>query len=312
MERNYNMCVLSLDVGGTYIKYVLMDEHGIKSDPKKVETPRTDQEAFLVAIDQIIASINSTIDGICVSLPGTIDANTGYVFQGGSLTYNHKCNLKEIMQQRYDLPVEIENDARCAALAELTLGNMKGISNGIVLTFGTGIGGCLILQGALYKGTHLFSGEVSAWITKDFKKYGTQALWGTQGSIPNFVKKVCEAKGCDGLDGPAVFSLIEQKDETVCTMFQSYCADLAVQLFNLQILFDPQRICIGGGVSINPLFLEGIKQAMKEFYVALSIPLPQLELCACRYHNDANLLGAYAHYCTKHSKQVTLEGEKNE
>lgn len=296
------MSVLALDVGGTYIKYACIQSATILSEVKKVPTPKDSQEAFLIAIEDIMKSIQEPVDGICISLPGTIDTESGYVMQGGSLAYNHRSPLKQILEKRTKHCVEIENDARCAALAECAYGNMKDIENGIVLTFGTGIGGCLIIDGKIYKGTHLFSGEVSALITKDFRAYGSGALWGTQGSIPNFVKHVCDVKGIAVTNGPEVFHLIKNQDETSCQLFQSYCDDLAVQLFNLQILLDPKRICIGGGVSANPLFIKGIQEAMERFYEMLPIPLPHLDLCVCRYHNDANLLGAYVHYQKQHAR----------
>lgn len=83
-------------------------------------------------------------------------------------------------------------------------------------------------------------------------------------------------------------------------MFVQYCSDLVVQLFNLQIVLDPQRICLGGGVSANPIFIEGIKQAMEAFCDAFPIALPRVEILPCKYHNDSNLLGAFYHYQRKH------------
>lgn len=295
------MSILSFDVGGTFIKYAFFDANGMIRKQGKVATPMDSQEALFAAFATILTDQQETIEGIALSLPGTIDSETGYVYQGGSLRYNAKTNLKTALETRFSLPVELENDARCAALAELCNGNMKEIENGIVLTFGTGIGGCLILNHEIYKGSHLFSGEVSALLTKDLATYGSHALWGAQGGIPGFVKRVCDAKQVPDTDGTTVFSWIEAQEETAVNLFQQYCKDLAVQLYNLQILIDPQRICLGGGVSANPIFIEGVQSAMNAFYDHFPIPLPRVELMPCRYHNDANLYGAFYHYQQKHS-----------
>lgn len=172
------MSILTFDVGGTLIKYALMDQTGTMLAQGKVPTPMESQEAFLNVIEEVASQWMAQLEGIALSLPGTIDSESGWIFQGGSLRYHSQTNLKEIMEERFHLPVEIENDARCAALAEVCAGNMKDITNGIVLVFGTGIGGCFILNNEIYKGSHLFSGEVSALITKDIKTFGTHAAWG--------------------------------------------------------------------------------------------------------------------------------------
>ncbi|MEG0453713.1 MAG: ROK family protein, partial [Coprobacillus sp.] len=59
---------------------------------------------------------------------------------------------------------------------------------------------------------------------------------------------------------------------------------------------DPQRICIGGGISSNPVFIEGIKKAQEAFYASFPIEFPRAEIYKCAFGNDANLIGAYQHY----------------
>lgn len=293
------MRICTFDVGGTFIKHALLDENGMIISQGKVPTPKEDQATFLNSLDTVIKQYEE-VDGIAISLPGTIHTDTGYIAQGGSLRYNSKTNLKEILMEAYHVPVELENDARCAAIAELTCGNLKDIENGIVLTFGTGIGGCFILDGNIHRGTHYFAGEVSMMITKDIRKEGLDAVWGSgsQGSVPGLVKRICAAKGVAESDGPTVFSWIAQNDTIACEIFQEYCYQIVVQLFNFQLAFDPQRVCIGGGVSANPIFVATINEVMNGFYDRLGIPLPRLEIMPCKFHNDSNLLGAYYHYQT--------------
>lgn len=294
------MNFLSLDVGGTFIKHALIDENGKILKQDKVATPYGSQMDFVTTIKGIKGQYDEIIEGIALSLPGTINADTGFIFQGGSLSYNAKTNIKEILEETLHLPVAVENDARCAALAEMWQGNLQGINNAIVLTFGTGIGGTLIINKELYKGTHFFSGEVSAILTKDIRSHGISAAWGQQGSVPNLVKRICEAKHVELSDGPTVFSWIAKGDETATTIFQEYCYDIVVQLFNLQIIIDPQRICIGGGVSANPLFIQSIEKAMDAFFGKLPIAIPRAEIMPCKFHNDSNLIGALYHFKKQH------------
>lgn len=299
------MKYLCIDAGGTFIKFAWLDEKANILTQGKKPTPRTTKEDFLAVIKEIWNDENDEKAGICLSLPGTINTQTGFVHQGGSLTYHHQFNIKEYYEKELQTHVEVENDARCAALAEMTSGNMQGIQNGIVLTFGTGVGGCFIINGDIYKGTHLLSGEVSALICKDLRTNGHNALLGNIAGIPGFVKRVCEAKGVEASDGKSVFEWIEKGDEIAVKMFNQYCYDVVIQLMNLQLIIDPERVCLGGGVSENPIFIGGIQKAMKAFYASLPYPVPHLDIMSCAHHNDANLKGAFYHFqkCVQGQRQ---------
>lgn len=293
--------ILSFDIGGTYMKYAFMRKDGGILSQGKIITPMTTQKEFIDELARIRNKYQEPVCGITLSMPGTIDAQSGFVFQGGNLRYNSGTNIKELLEAQFHVPVELENDAHCAALAELWKGNLQGIKNGMVLTFGTGIGGCLILEGKPYKGSHLFAGEVSVLLTKDIKTYGREALWGPQGSPTKLFKRICDKKQLELVEGPVVFEWLLENDSVTVKMFQEYYEGIARQLLNFQFLFDPQRICIGGGVSSNPMFVEGILNALDELYEVFPVKLPKLEIVSCKFHNDSNLLGAFYHFKQKHT-----------
>ncbi|MEG0276595.1 MAG: ROK family protein [Coprobacillus sp.] len=288
------MSIAVFDVGGTFIKYAEIHKDIIMTQGK-VSTPRDNQENFLKAIENVLSELSSHVEGIAFSLPGVIDVKRKYIFAGGSLRYHDHCYIQQ-WEERFQLPIELENDARCAAMAELSKGNMQGIEKGIVLTFGTGIGGGIIMNGDIYKGSHLIAGEVSVLMTKDMRKYGTHAAWGARCGTVNLIQRIAEVKGISDEDGKEVFSWVERNDEESMKIFEEFCYDIVVQLHNIQCLLDPQRICIGGGISSNPLFIEGIKKAQKEFYAKIPIEFPYAEIYKCEFGNDANLIGAYQHY----------------
>lgn len=298
------MSYLVFDVGGTSIKYACMEDDAAILEQGKIATPYGSLQAFVEVLSQIRSSYPDIRD-VALSLPGTIDVETGYVYQGGSLTYNTQVNLKEILSTALQAHVELENDARCASLAEQWLGNMQDVENGIVLTFGTGVGGSVILHHELYKGSHLFSGEVSMLLMKDIRQVGLQGVWGSISSVPALMQQICEARQVELQDGPVVMSWVTQGEETACRIFQEYCYQIVTQLFNLQIILDPTRVCIGGGISEHPLFVETIRQTMNAFYDRLPVPLPRLEIMPCRFHNDSNLIGALYHY--KKRKEISHE-----
>ena len=100
-----------------------------------------------------------------------------------------------------------------------------------------------------------------------------------------------------------IFDWIKTGDLISCELFDDYCDDVIWQLHNIQCILDPQRICIGGGVSENQIFIDGIKTAVKRFYQSLPIPFPQPEIVKCKYCNDANMVGAYLHYLRKNDER---------
>ena len=290
------MKYLSIDAGGTFIKYAWLDEKANILSQGKKPTPRTTKEDFLAVIKEIWGHESDEKGGICLSLPGTINTKTGFVHQGGSLTYHHQLNIKKYYEDELHTQVEVENDARCAALAEMTSGHMQGIQNGIVLTFGTGVGGGIILNGEIYKGHHLIAGEVSVIYSKDPKQYQSKGLFGAIGSIYNLVDKIAKAKNSETHDGKEVFNWIGAGDKMSQQIFKDYCDEVVLELHNIQCLLDPERICIGGGISENPLFIAGLQRASDEFYQRFPIAFPHAEIVKCQYCNDANMLGAYYHY----------------
>ena len=294
------MKVAVFDVGGTFIKYCLMKDDEMSS-MGKIPTPQDSQENFLKALKSVLDNLGE-VEGIAFSLPGVIDVDKKYIYAGGSLTYNNYVDVKT-WEKYFDLPIQVENDARCAAIAELTQGNMQGIDNGLVLTFGTGVGGGIIINGDIYKGSHLIAGEASVIFARKMNEAGSKGLFGSMGSINNLVSKIAKAKGQDLHDGKVVFGWIEDKDEISTQIFEQYCDDVIWQLHNIQCLLDPRRVCIGGGVSENPIFLDGLLNAQARFYQQLPIAFPHAELVACKYCNDANMIGAYRHYIRKNDER---------
>lgn len=287
------MTIATFDVGGTFIKYGVITDGKI-TNQGKVPTPYNDQETFLQVIEDILNKMED-IEGIAFSLPGIINTKQKYIHVGGSLLYNNQTDVKE-WQTRFGLPIAIENDARCAAIAELELGNLQGITNGLVLTFGTGVGGGIVINGDIYKGSHLIAGEASIIFSKDKEKLGSKALFGAIASVSNLVENIAIAKNSDSRDGKEIFTWIANGDQIACSIFQQYCKDVVTQLHNIQCLLDPECICIGGGASENPIFIEGIKAAQEAFYRDFPIHFPKAKIVKCCYCNDANMMGAYLHY----------------
>ncbi|MGX6980105.1 ROK family protein [Vagococcus elongatus] len=292
-----NINILSIDIGGTYIKYGLYntDTHQL-THVDALPTPTHSFEALAATINSLKKQFEEhLISGIAFSLPGTIHADSGLVIQGGALQYNNQINFIEVFKHQLNCPVSIENDARCAALAELWKGNLKNVQNGLVLVIGTGLGGAIIQNGTIYAGAHRYAGELSMIVTKSIRKYGAQAVLGNQVSIPLFIQHMSQKIG-KSIEGPELFQLIEDGHPELNKEFQKYLDNFVQQIFNFQISYDPEQILIGGGISRNQFFMDRLVNTMENFYQLLPIQIPHAKLKTCKFKNNANLIGAVKHY----------------
>ena len=157
------MKVMVFDVGGTGIKYSVMDEQLNRTDTGSTPTPADSQEHFLNTLREIYLPHKDEVDGIALSLPGFIDAERGVVKGGGapSLAYNVGTPVGPRLAEACGCRVWIENDGKAAAIAELERGVLKGCRNAAVFIIGTGVGGGLIIDGKLVRGRDCTAGEYS-------------------------------------------------------------------------------------------------------------------------------------------------------
>ena len=292
-----------IDVGGTFIKYAVMTAEGEFLRKGKIPTETEDLDLFLnsiAGIYQDAAAKEGDIAGAALSMPGFLDVETGYAYNGGGVYCVKEMNLIEALQERIPVPVTMENDARCAALAELWHGNLEGCRDAAAVILGTGVGGGIIVNGEILRGKHFVAGELSYFILDDMgDELDEKKLASLAASARGLVGMVAEAKGMpeDELDGVKVFKMIEEGDETVREILWKFAGNVARIICNIQIIIDPEKVVVGGGISTQPLLIEMIREqarrTMKTFVWA-DLPVPEIE--PCRFFNDSNLIGAlYSH-----------------
>ena len=147
---------IGIDIGGTKCAVVLGDEKSIR---KKVAFPTTDLKNTLDRIINAVEEIGIG-DAIGISCGGPLDEEAGLILSPPNLPGWDRVPIKQLLSDRFGIPVFLCNDANACALAEWRYGAGKGTQNMIFLTFGTGLGAGLILDGHLYRGTNGMAGEV--------------------------------------------------------------------------------------------------------------------------------------------------------
>ncbi len=284
------------DVGGSSIKYALMDGQANLIDKDKVATPKSDFSDFQ---NQLLAIINNynkedNLKGIAFSCPGAVDTKTGIIGGASAVPYIHGPNFKEIFREKTGLKVSIENDANCAALAEVWKGAAKENQDLLFVVIGTGIGGAIIKDRKIHKGAHLHGGEFGFSIMQYDFEAEEFVNWSRVASTNSLVERVARMKAIDvdTIDGEYVFAEAAKGDPECLKALDSYYSYLALGIYNLQYIYDPELIVIGGGVSAQPMIIDKINQKVKAIMAQQEIATIIPQLRCCEYQNDANLIGA--------------------
>ena len=291
---------LTLDVGGSAIKYALIKEDLTLIEKSSVPTPSDTLEHFVETIGEIYDQYADSIDGMALSMPGIIDPDKGYQFTGGALKYIDKLDTVQLLKQRCPTNITIGNDAKCAANAEIGYGNLQDIQDGAVVILGTGIGGCLIKNHQVHTGRHFRAGEFS-FIKTDYHDYnGWNHAWSTRTGIRGLLERVQESLGTDEYyTGIEIFDMANQGNEKVIAGIDQFAREVATQIFNVHIVFDCEKVAIGGGISAQPLLIELIQKNLDDIFDHLGFDVYHPEIVACYFRNDANLIGAlYQHLLT--------------
>lgn len=295
---------LCIDVGGTAIKYALIKEDGTLFSTSSTPTPKTSFEDLLTVFDNLVHPVYNQVSGIAISFPGRVNNITGHVYTGGAIDhFMNNVPFKQLLEQRYQLPVAIENDGKCAALAELWLGNLKDVHSGAVLCVGYGIGGGIVLDRKLWRGVNDSAGEFCCMLT-DYSKEIHHSLFNTSNGIFGLLRPYAERKNVDvkEINGYDFFNALHQQDEDAKQVFESYIHHFLSGIFTLQAILDLEKICIGGGISSEDSFIESLKNTVNEYFdcapAYIAVNRPVIDRCAFR--NSANLIGALKNFLDIH------------
>ncbi|MBM6614284.1 ROK family protein [Desemzia sp. RIT804] len=295
------MDVICFDVGGTYIKYALLSQNGEILQQAKIATPYQ-VEGFQKVIADVVDELSNgrRLAAVGISMPGYINPHTGYAERAGALEYLDNRNLIDLLSEKITLPIYIENDANCAALAERYSGNAQGAENFVVMTIGTGIGTAFYLNGGLYRGANFKAGEYGhSRINYQMKPNDTlHDIFTTR----ILVKRYKELMGINHtvlVNGEEVFETAKNNPD-VESLVQNWVQWLCVGIYNLACTFNPEKILIGGGISANPELLPRIQQQMDlvderwttDFHTVIE---------PCKYRNNAGILGAF--YCVQQQSE---------
>ena len=298
------MKVMVFDVGGTEIKYSVMDEQMNRFDAGSVPTPQDTQAHFLDTLYALYAPHRDEVCGIAMALPGFVDGCTGFVSNGGALLYNTGTQVGQRVRERCGCPVVLENDGKAAAIAELRAGALQGCCNAAVFLIGTGVGGGIIANGELVRGVHSTAGEYSFVNTNAAGWEDERNNMSCQCSTTNLLQWYRARRGLPAdapMNGRLFFDAANAGEPEALETLERFCKAVAVQIYNLTVLLDVEKVAIGGGISQQPLLLETLRRVYAGLFASRGdspymIGLPRCEIVPCHFSSEANQVGAMYTY----------------
>jgi beta-glucoside kinase len=284
------------DIGGTSIKHSVMDRQGQALIASTHPTPEQGDNKIFEVLSSIINKYKKRypIKGVALSVPGAVDIDSGEVYFAGAVTDLMHKRIKEELKD-VGLPIELENDANCSALAEKWKGNAVHNENFVCITVGTGIGGAIFLNGDLYRGKFGMAGEfglICLNMSNNLESLIDNYSFSRIGSTWNLVNRVSKFYN-KKITGEEIFQLYRQGNENVVREVNSFYNALAIGTANLIHALAPEKVLFGGGVSSQKNFISEIKDRIKKIRPeALEIS----EIDHCLYFNQSGQLGALYHF----------------
>lgn len=292
------MELLIFDFGGTSVKYGIWSQDALIPN-SSFPTPKTWEELTtkLLEIKEHYAK-DYQLEGAAFSFPGAVDSNNGVIHNISAIPYLAKIPLRENLERLLGLPCSIQNDAKCAALAEIWTGAAKDSENVLFVVIGTGVGGVVILNKKIHFGKHFFGGEFGVMELEPGVTFSAGA------TAVSMAKRYCEKVGVSEgtYSGQEVFQLAKDGDERATKEVQNFYHYLSLGLYNLQVSYDPDLILIGGGISANTEIIERIRAELNAFFASRNLSYIQPEVRACQYRNEANLIGAVKQFMEDREK----------
>ena len=304
---------IGIDVGGTKVLGGIVNESGVILSRKLKETPREGGNALTKVIGDVALELlaEQEVDGIGISAAGFISADRKTIVATPNIAGWNGVNLADQLSDRLQRRVVLENDANAAAWGEFRHGAGVGFSNLVMLTIGTGLGGGLIVDGALFRGGN-----------------GMGAEFGHMRAVPEGHLCGCGARGCyeqyasgnallrhareaisaapdiarnllargngtiEGLTGRHLTEASREGDPVAISAFASTGQWIGALIATLIAGLDPQAVVIGGGViDAGEMLLKPARETMHRL-VPFGEKHPMPIILPARLGNDAGLVGA--------------------
>lgn len=294
---------IGIDVGGSHIGLGLVNKDGklVLKDEKDYDNIQEDMsnivlKTIIELINKIINNNNikkEEIESIGIAFPGTVSETA--VIKAENLGIDNFEIVKEL-KKHFNVPIHLENDAKCAAIAEKEFGSLKNYEDAIFLIIGTGVGGAVYLNGKLLRPKRYSGFEVGhTVINKDGIKCncGRRGCFEVYSSMRRLKEKISKEFNLNTIDGIKIRDFIEENKDNkkLNEILDEYTQNLETGIANLINIFEPQAISIGGSFGHYDILLKRLQDKINEkteLYNKEQIP----KIVIAELKNDAGMIGA--------------------
>jgi glucokinase len=278
MDNTYN---IGIDLGGTNIRGGLVNENELQGiSSRRINAMGSVEEVLQELFSFTDGIINKSVTSIGIGVPGLVDVEQGIVYDVINIPSWKEVPLQKLMQDRYHLPVIINNDANCFALGEFYFGKGKGCNSMVGLTIGTGLGSGLILNKKLYSGKNGGAGEfgMAGYMDQYYEYYAC-------GQYFTNVYKT---------DGEAVFKKAKEGNDQAIKMYEEMGTHLGNAIKTIMYALDVELIILGGSVRhAFPFFSKTMWECLETYVFKKSIEGLRIEVSVL---DNSGILGAAALY----------------
>jgi glucokinase len=306
LSTSSSRTTLGIDFGGTFVKIGVCRGDELVFQDEAIETKaHPGSNALIGAMAERIVKLReqyTDIAAIGVGVPGLVDFENGYIHVLTNVPGWKNVPFKTILQEKTGLPCVIENDANAMTYAEWRYGAAMGKTNVVALTLGTGVGGGLILNNQLFRGSSCSAGEIGQMSIdcNDLEKVGA---YGNQGALEKFVgnaqitqhaiKRYAQAgiKKTELDCTPKHIAVAASAGDEIARQIWNEVADwLGTAIASIAWLLNPDAVVIGGGVAqAGPLLFEPLERKLHS--MLSSVVWEKLQLLPARFNNEAGIIG---------------------
>jgi glucokinase len=304
------MATVGVDLGGTKCLGLAVVD-GEVAARTLVPTPRGEtalMETMAEVVESLEGAAGERVTALGVGLPGLVDRD-GVLRFAPNLPGVAGLAVRAGLERRLSLPVQVDNDATCAAWGERQLGAAQGFDDVVIVTLGTGIGGGIVCGGEIYRGANGFAGEVGHMVVDPNGPpcpCGQQGCWerfasgsglgrlAREAALAGRARRVVELAGGDpeAVRGEHVSQALGEGDEEARAIMAQFAWWLALGLVNLVNIFDPDALVIGGGlIAAGDALFDPARLAFAELLTARSVR-PAVPLVPAALGTDAGAIGA--------------------
>lgn len=281
--------VLAFDVGATLIRYGVFSA-GSSPIPRTIATPTDRAESFYQTLARVAEQQTVPLDGIAISMPGFIDTERRRAITAGPLAILNKKEIGAELTEHLGraMPIWVENDANCVAIAEKRSGNARTLDDFVVITIDNGIGGAVFVDGRIRRGRDWNAGELGMMVT-DYGTSGPRPLHDFA-SVAALAERYAAEYGVP-VEGVVPTTLLRRLDEPrIRDIVERWADYVAVAIYNVVVVLDPECVLLGGQISHEPTLLPLVREALNRIPTWKDFRTP---VKRCRHSGIACLLGAY-------------------